>query len=75
MAIGLGMCPGPSLWPRAHAPLHAGTRRIARYDGFFVDLFVRVSNALAVGMYEKFGYSVYRKVIGYYSGEEDAYGM
>lgn len=27
-------------------------------------------------MYEQFGYSIYRKVIGYYSGisEEDAYG-
>lgn len=58
-------------------PMHAGTLPCptSRYDGFFVDLFVRVSNALAVGMYEKFGYSVYRKVIGYYSGEEDAYGM
>lgn len=34
----------------------------------------RVSNALAIGMYNKFGYSVYRQVLGYYSGEEDAYG-
>ena len=25
-------------------------------------------------MYKKFGYSVYRQVLGYYSGEEDAYG-
>ncbi|RHX99391.1 hypothetical protein DYB25_010032 [Aphanomyces astaci] len=48
-----------------------------RYDGYFVDLFVRVSNTLAIGMYEKFGYSVYRRVIGYYSGDddgEDAFG-
>ena len=44
------------------------------YDGYFVDLFVRVSNSLAIGMYKKFGYSVYRQVLGYYSGEEDAYG-
>jgi N-terminal acetyltransferase B complex catalytic subunit len=44
------------------------------YDGYFVDLFVRVSNNLAINMYTKFGYSVYRQVIGYYSGEEDAYG-
>lgn len=44
------------------------------HDGYFVDLFVRVSNHLAVGMYRKFGYSVYRRVIGYYSGDEDAYG-
>merc|ERR1719231_174313 len=29
------------------------------YDGYFVDLFVRVSNSLAINMYEKFGYTVY----------------
>merc|ERR1712127_151246 len=28
------------------------------HRGFFVDLFVRVSNAVAIGMYKKFGYSV-----------------
>jgi hypothetical protein len=33
------------------------------------------SNILAINMYKKFGYSVYRTVIGYYSGEEDAYDM
>jgi len=44
------------------------------YNGYFVDLFVRQSNAVAVGMYKQLGYSVYRQVIGYYSGEEDAYG-
>ena len=27
---------------------------------YFVDLFVRVSNKLAIGMYEKLGYIVYR---------------
>ena len=37
--------------------------------------FVRKSNALAIGMYSKMGYSIYRQVIGYYSGEEDAYDM
>lgn len=44
---------------------------------YFVDLFVRKSNALAISMYEHFGYSVYRRVIGYYSGEypEDALDM
>lgn len=26
-------------------------------------------------MYEHFGYSKYRRVLEYYSGEEDAYGM
>ncbi|KAK1929079.1 N-alpha-acetyltransferase 20 [Phytophthora citrophthora] len=41
------------------------------YDGYFVDLFVRVSNSLAIGMYEKFGYSVYRRVLGYYSSADD----
>ena len=45
------------------------------YNGFFVDLYVRVSNSLAIGMYKKFGYSVYREVIGYYSGEENAYDL
>ncbi|KAI9472908.1 hypothetical protein BDB00DRAFT_897782 [Zychaea mexicana] len=29
------------------------------YNGRFVDLYVRVSNAVAIGMYRKFGYSVY----------------
>jgi len=50
------------------------------YNAFFVDLFVRSSNALAIGMYEKFGYVTYRRVIDYYSsgsGEdnEDALDM
>ncbi|XP_076463985.1 N-alpha-acetyltransferase 20-like [Babylonia areolata] len=44
---------------------------------FFVDLFVRVSNKVAVAMYEKLGYTVYRRVLEYYSGEvdEDAFDM
>ena len=46
-----------------------------RCRGWFVDLFVRKSNALAIDMYTKMGYSVYRQVIGYYSGTEDAYDM
>jgi len=45
------------------------------YDGYFVDLFVRISNKVAIDMYKTFGYSVYRQVIGYYSGEEDALDM
>eukprot|EP00455_Lapot_gusevi_P009021 TRINITY_DN14006_c0_g1_i1.p1 TRINITY_DN14006_c0_g1~~TRINITY_DN14006_c0_g1_i1.p1 ORF type:complete len:173 (-),score=10.63 TRINITY_DN14006_c0_g1_i1:31-549(-) len=45
------------------------------HHGYFVDLYVRVSNSVAIDMYKKFGYSVYRQVIGYYSGEEDAYDM
>jgi hypothetical protein len=31
-----------------------------RHNGYFVDLFVRVSNALAISMYRKFGYTEYR---------------
>jgi N-terminal acetyltransferase B complex catalytic subunit len=31
-----------------------------KHNGYFVDLFVRVSNILAITMYKKFGYSVYR---------------
>lgn len=50
-----------------------------RHLGYFVDLFVRTTNRVAIGMYEQFGYSVYRRVKGYYhsSGkhdDEDAFG-
>lgn len=54
------------------------------YHGFFVDLYVRPSNAIATEMYEKMGYSVYRTVKEYYgnlgpgsegSAAEDAYDM
>lgn len=53
--------------------------RYCRKGGFFVDLFVRVSNQVAVNMYKRLGYSVYRTVIEYYSAsngepDEDAYG-
>lgn len=53
------------------------------YKGFFVDLYVRCNNALAISMYEGFGYSVYRRVREYYGAlgvgkggkdEEDAFG-
>jgi N-terminal acetyltransferase B complex catalytic subunit len=46
-----------------------------QYNAYFVDLFVRVSNKLAQLMYRNLGYIVYRQVLGYYSGEEDAYDM
>ena len=44
---------------------------------YFVDLFVRVSNKIAISFYNKLGYTVYRTVLQYYSGEqdEDAYDM
>jgi N-terminal acetyltransferase B complex catalytic subunit len=50
------------------------------YNGYFVDLFVRTSNKVAIGLYEKFGYTVYRRVLGYYTGlngaeDEDAFDM
>ena len=53
------------------------------YKGFFVDLYVRCTNVLAIDMYEGFGYSVYRRVELYYGSlglgkaakdEEDAFG-
>ena len=34
-----------------------------RNGGFFVDLFIRVSNQVTVSMYKQLGYSVYRTVI------------
>ena len=34
------------------------------FNAYFVDLFVRVSNLLAIQMYTAFGYNVYRVVLG-----------
>ena len=47
------------------------------HKAWFVDLFVRASNSVAIGFYQKLGYSVYRTVDKYYSGEnrEDAKDM
>ena len=41
-----------------------------------MDLFVRVSNHVAINMYKNLGYIIYRTVLEYYSGtpDEDAYG-
>lgn len=49
---------------------------LPRKNTYFVDLFVRVSNKVAINMYTNLGYIVYRTIIDYYSGdnEEDAYG-
>ncbi|KAF7349438.1 N-acetyltransferase [Mycena sanguinolenta] len=55
----------------------------ATYRGFFVDLYVRCTNDVAIGMYEQLGYSVYRRVREYYDSlggnrgkdEEDAFDM
>jgi N-terminal acetyltransferase B complex catalytic subunit len=46
-----------------------------QYRGFFVDLYVRASNSVAIDMYKKLGYVAYRRVKLYYMGEEDAFGM
>lgn len=47
------------------------------HKAYFVDLFVRVSNRIAIGMYEKLGYTIYRRVLNYYSGKngEDGFDM
>ncbi|KAL5291220.1 NAA20 family protein [Megaselia abdita] len=44
---------------------------------YFVDLFVRVSNKVAINMYKNLGYIVYRTILDYYFGDpdEDAYDM
>ena len=46
-------------------------------NAYFVDLFVRASNENAIQMYQKMGYSTYRRVLNYYgSGDgEDALDM
>ena len=53
------------------------------YKGYYVDLYVRCANHLAIDMYEGMGYSVFRRVREYYGtlgigkggrDEEDAFG-
>lgn len=45
------------------------------YNCYFVDLFVRKSNSVAIAMYRAAGYIVYRTIVSYYNGTEDAYDM
>lgn len=45
------------------------------HNGFFVDLFVRASNKVAINMYQQLGYVVYRRVLLYYNGTEDGFDM
>lgn len=45
------------------------------YSCYFVDLFVRKTNTLAISMYKRMGYIVYRTILNYYGGNEDAYDM
>ncbi|KAJ9445648.1 putative N-acetyltransferase complex ARD1 subunit [Diplonema papillatum] len=35
---------------------------------YFIDLFVRKSNEVAINMYKQFGYIIFRTVTGYYQG-------
>lgn len=44
------------------------------HKGFFVDLFVRASNNVAIDMYKKLGYEIYRTVNKYYSSSIDQSG-
>lgn len=50
-----------------------------KYDAWFVDLFVRAKNSIAIGMYRRLGYNLYRVISKYYSRSEkepaeDAHG-
>lgn len=40
-----------------------------------MDLFVRVENTAAIVLYEKMGYSVYRRIVDYYNDGSDAFDM
>lgn len=46
-------------------------------DAWFMDLYVRVSNKVAISMYKRLGYRVYRTIDKYYEGrpDEDAFGI
>lgn len=45
------------------------------YEVNFVDLFVKCNNSLAIDLYKKLGYSVYRRVVGYYNSQDDGYPL
>ena len=51
-----------------HDHSHSHASNTDCVDTFFVDLFVRCNNPRAVEMYEKLGYSVYRRVVEYVEG-------
>ncbi|KAF2461266.1 acyl-CoA N-acyltransferase [Lineolata rhizophorae] len=50
-------------------------RQSDAHDAWFVDLFVRAENSVAQELYRKMGYSVYRRVVGYYNDDSDAFDM
>lgn len=50
------------------------------HNCYYVDLFVRSSNQIAIGMYKHFGYEIYQTIENYYSSDgiqpaENAYDM
>lgn len=45
------------------------------HDAWFVDLFVRAENVNAQNLYRGIGYSTYRRVVGYYADDSDAFDM
>ncbi len=50
------------------------------HNGYYVDLFVRSTNKVAIEMYKKFGYDIYQTIDKYYSSDgiqpaEDAFDM
>jgi N-terminal acetyltransferase B complex catalytic subunit len=44
-------------------------------NAWFVDLYVRADNTVAQALYRKIGYSVFRRVVGYYDDNSDAFDM
>ncbi|KAF2756505.1 acyl-CoA N-acyltransferase [Pseudovirgaria hyperparasitica] len=42
---------------------------------WFIDLFVRTDNEIAIKLYKKLGYTVYKRVVNYYNDGEDAFDM
>ena len=49
-----------------------------KVQGYYVDLFVRPSNKIAISMYKSLGYDIFRTIAHYYSGPEkgeDAFGI
>ena len=59
---------------RRHLPLRKLIRILSpcspHFASYFVDLFVRVTNTVATEMYTRLGYTVYRRVLQYYGGDE-----
>lgn len=55
--------PRPLTDIRSTAPARRQQYRSCSYKGYFIDLFVRSSNTVAISMYSKLGYKVYRRVL------------